>query len=199
MTRPHNTEINLRKQARTFARKRRETIVIVSLLLMTLLALSACEGTKKQLGMTRHAPDEFAVVKRAPLEMPTNFTLPPPQPGMPRPQETAPTEQARKVVFGNESATPSDMAAGEAALLQEAGAHLADPDIRRTVDAEAASLSEKDRPVANRLIGWTGLVGDKNNQPPATIVNPRKETERLNRNAETGQPVTEGKTPTIKD
>jgi len=40
---------------------------IASLCLIALLGLAGCEGTKKQLGLTRSAPDEFSVVKRAPL------------------------------------------------------------------------------------------------------------------------------------
>ena len=49
--------------------------------LISFLALSGCSDAKEQLGLTRSAPDEFAVVKRAPLAMPPDYTLRPPRPG----------------------------------------------------------------------------------------------------------------------
>ena len=41
-----------------------------SLIATMVLALSACEGVKKQLGFTKQSPDEFKVVSRAPLTLP---------------------------------------------------------------------------------------------------------------------------------
>ena len=50
--------------------KRKHFSAALSLALAAALTLSACAGAKEELGLTRSAPDEFAVVKRAPLEMP---------------------------------------------------------------------------------------------------------------------------------
>jgi len=41
-----------------------------------------------------------------------------------------------------------------------------------------------------------GLDGD---QPSASIVNAKEESERLQQNEASGKPVTEGKTPTIEE
>ena len=66
------------------------------------LALAACEGVKQELGMTKQAPDEFAVVaSKAPLVVPPEFTLRPPRPGAPRPQEPQPAETARNALVAS--------------------------------------------------------------------------------------------------
>src|SRR5690554_5294054 len=46
------------------------------------------------------AAGEFTVVKRAPLSLPPEYALRPPEPGAPRPQEPSPTAQARQQVLG---------------------------------------------------------------------------------------------------
>ncbi len=48
--------------------------------------------------MDRVGPDEFAVESRAPLTIPPEFNLRPPQPGAPRPQEATAADKARKVI-----------------------------------------------------------------------------------------------------
>ena len=128
-----------------------------NLLLISFLAagtLSACSNAKQSLGLTRSAPDEFAVVKRAPLEMPPDYGLRPPRPGAPRPQEQGMNEQARATVFGSDSgARKAAPASGESALLQQAGATNTDPNIRNVVDRDSAIESPEKKPVAERLFG----------------------------------------------
>ena len=48
--------------------------------------------------MDRVGPDEFAVESRAPLTLPPEFDLRPPQPGAPRPQEVTAADKARRVI-----------------------------------------------------------------------------------------------------
>lgn len=154
--------------------------------------LSACDGAKEQLGLTRSSPDEFAVVKRAPLEMPPEFTLRPPEPGAPRPQEQATADQARAAILGDVSAGQGQTK-GEMALLQSADARF-NPDIRQIVNEEATRTERKNEPVVKKLLN---IGGDS--LPPATIVDPQAEAERLKRNAAEGKPVTEGETPVIEN
>ena len=61
--------------------------------------LTACGVFEEQLGLNKQAPDEFRVVARAPLTLPPDFTLRPPEPGVARPQEGTTAQQARKVIF----------------------------------------------------------------------------------------------------
>ncbi|MBK5955442.1 hypothetical protein CCR92_15760, partial [Rhodospirillum rubrum] len=55
---------------------------LVAAALLAPLALSGCSNAKKSLGLDRQPPDEFKVVTRAPLAMPPDFNLRPPQPGI---------------------------------------------------------------------------------------------------------------------
>ena len=80
------------------------------------------------------------MVSRAPLSLPPDYGLRPPQPGAPRPQEGAIPDQAKLAVTGVASnraaANPGGGSAGEAALLQQAGASRAQSDIRAVVNQE---------------------------------------------------------------
>src|SRR5258707_400960 len=62
------------------------------------LLLSGCTDVRRVVGMDRVGPDEFAVESRAPLTIPPEFDLRPPQPGAPRPQEASSADKARKVI-----------------------------------------------------------------------------------------------------
>ena len=53
---------------------------------------------KKAIGLEKTSPDEFAVESRAPLEMPPDFDLRPPQPGASRPQEKSSDKLAKQVI-----------------------------------------------------------------------------------------------------
>lgn len=157
------------------------------------LSLGACSNAKESLGLEKKSPDEFQVVKRAPLELPPSYSLRPPRPGAPRPQEQAPIEEARETVFGGEQGNvPKEVSSTESALLQQAGATRVDPNIRDTVDRESQELSP-DRPVVKKLLS----IGGKE-EPAATIVDADKELERLQKNQAEGKPVTEGETPSIE-
>ena len=63
-------------------------------------ALGGCNSVRSTFGLERNPPDEFAVVSRAPLTLPPDFSLPPPSPGALRPQESTPSQQAASALFG---------------------------------------------------------------------------------------------------
>jgi Protein of unknown function (DUF3035) len=60
--------------------------------------LSGCTDVKQMIGMDQPMPDEFAVESRAPLTVPPDFDLRPPEPGAPRPQEKSAEQQAEQVM-----------------------------------------------------------------------------------------------------
>jgi hypothetical protein len=62
------------------------------------LLIAGCTDLKKAIGLERTSPDEFAVESRAPLTMPPDFNLRPPQPGAARPQEKSSDQQARQAI-----------------------------------------------------------------------------------------------------
>jgi hypothetical protein len=149
------------------------------------ITLSACEKTKEQFDFSKKAPDEFAVVKRAPLEMPPDYTLRPPRPGAPRPQELATDEQARAAVIGGvmgQDATTTNAApvvrgvsAGENILLQKTGAANANPNIRAIVDKEAPEIAEDQMTGLDKMKRAVG----QDIKDPATVVDPKAEVERM--------------------
>jgi Protein of unknown function (DUF3035) len=64
----------------------------------TALLISGCTDMKRAIGLEKTEPDEFAVESRAPLEMPPDFDLRPPQPGASRPQEKSSDKLARHAI-----------------------------------------------------------------------------------------------------
>lgn len=87
--------------------------------------------------LDRDRPDEFAVQRQAPLVVPPDFSLTPPQPGTPRPAEGTAAEQALDVLFGG----PAPRSEVETSVLDRAGA--ADPGIRSEVgDPDTATVAK---------------------------------------------------------
>jgi len=166
-----------------------------------LVALGACEGIKNQLGLSKSVPDEFRVVSRAPLSLPPEFTLRPPEPGATRPQEGTTVNQARSAVFkapgqeatGLEPTSESDRRTrGERALLMSAGADRAQPGIRQSLNSETQDINEANADFIDDLVFWRAA------QQPGVVVDPEAEAQRLRTNAALGRPSTSGQTPTIE-
>lgn len=98
-------------------------------------SLSACGKS----GYDRNRPDEFAVARQAPLVIPPDFALVPPQPGAPRPQDTTPSNQALDALFGGSQAR----SASENATLDAAGRTTADPGARSTAGSPTTNVVDK--------------------------------------------------------
>jgi hypothetical protein len=166
-----------------------------------ILALSACEGIKKQMGMTKQSPDEFKVVSRAPLTLPPDFTLRPPEPGTPRPQEGTAPQKARNVVFRLDQPKTAPLerkinsdgrTLGELSLLRAAGADKIEPGIRQTVDRETQQINTVGEDFIQSLVFW------RKKETPGLLVDASGESRRLRENAALGKAVTAGETPTIE-
>jgi hypothetical protein len=76
----------------------RRTGYALTLLCSAGMLISGCTDLKKAVGLEKNSPDEFAVESRAPLEMPPDYDLRPPQPGASRPQEKSSDKLARQVI-----------------------------------------------------------------------------------------------------
>lgn len=168
---------------------------------LSLLTLSACGSVREQFDFSKQAPDEFAVVRRAPLEVPPDLNtapLPAPQPGAPRPQEMHPTAQARATILGTPSASigaGEGVTQGERAILQRAGAVSVPANVRTQIDAETAQIVKDETPAVARLQRMVG----KRIEEPAVEVDPTAETLRLRANREAGRPIAEGETAVRED
>ena len=167
-------------------------------LIVGAIGLGGCESAKEVIGLTKQAPDEFAVVTRAPLSIPPQYGLRPPKPGAARPQETTPTRKARTILLGNSGRKGQDAAVasgkfsrGEAAFLKRAGALNVDPSIRQKVNVESSALAEADKSVLRKVIFW------QDPEEPGKIVDARKESRRLREVTAQGESITKGEVPTI--
>lgn len=98
------------------------------------MALSACGGSGV---FNRERPDEMAVQRQAPLVVPPDFALEPPQEGAPRPSEGSASQKALEAMFG----TPAPRSGLETSALDKAGD--ADPGIRSSVGDMATHTVQK--------------------------------------------------------
>ena len=159
------------------------------------LILGGCESSKELLGMEKQAPDEFAVYTRAPLSLPPQYGLRPPEPGKQRPQADNPTVSARDAILGSAKRTPPPapgQTPGIQALLSKVEADKALPDIRNIVNRETATLAVEDMSMSEKIMFW----GTPNEY--GTIVDAKKETRRIQENQALGQTLTKGTVPTIE-
>lgn len=159
------------------------------------VGLGGCQKTREAFGLEKSAPDEFAVVTRAPLTMPPDYGLRPPSPGAPRPQEREVKEEARRLLVQSGRAADDGSAAGspgQTALLGRAGAANVDPGIRQTVSRESQALAEGDKGLVDRLMFW------RPEEAKGAAVDPTLEAKRLRENSALGDAATKGPTPVIQ-
>jgi hypothetical protein len=164
---------------------------------LCVVSLAACQNVKKELGVGRNSPDEFTVVKRAPLTLPPDYELRAPAEGTLAPPSAA-VEQARSALMGETTGELSGKS-GDAddVLLQKMGATGADPNIRSVIAEENGYLALENKTVADKLLNW-GETPPTDAKVPASIVNAAEEKKRIEQNAAEGKPVNEGDVPVIE-
>jgi len=155
--------------------------------------LAGCNtDLSRTFGLTHDAPDEFTVTTRAPLSMPPDFSLRPPRPGAPRPQEQSTRTQAEQALVPQQAlgVTAGADSPGQDALVSEAGP--APPkNIRAQVDQDA-QLDQPGQSFTDKLLFW------RTPPQPGVVVDPTKEAQRLRQNAALGRSVDDGDTPIIQ-
>ena len=117
-------------------------------------AASGCSSMARAVGATKVAPDEFRVVTSAPLTLPPDYSLRPPRPGEPRPQELAPDAEAHAALYGTDVAP--NASAGERALVTAANADAVDPNVRDQVDFESQNIVHRSDAFADSVINFHG-------------------------------------------
>jgi len=181
---------------------------------------SGCEGgsVKQTLGIDSGAPDEFKVVSRPPLSVPPQFSLRPPAVGESSANPNATDKQAESLVMGrpvdntdsetfklkSSAADTSVIPVGtaymnkagkttaESQFLQKAGAQSIDPTVRQTLVEEKIMRQEKLEEAS--WWDWMTLSPDKKE----TLVDAKKEAERIEKNEKEGKPANDGETATVK-
>lgn len=156
--------------------------------------LSGCDTTRlaRTFGFTRDAPDEFTVTTRAPLSMPPDFSLRPPRPGAPRPQEQSEARKAEETLVPQTalSSPQTGLSPGQQALVQQAGPP-APANIRQELTQERQAR-QADQSFVDQLLFWR----QSGSQP--VLVDPKREAQRLRGNAALGQSPESGDTPIIQ-
>lgn len=104
------------------------------------LLMSGCSGFKQALGIERQSPDEFAVESRAPLTIPPEFSLRPPQPGAARPQERTAAQRAREAIDTAGPGQPGQQASGGLPRPAIGGGETVDPNQQLGANSLARKL-----------------------------------------------------------
>ncbi|GAB4523422.1 MAG: DUF3035 domain-containing protein [Parvularculaceae bacterium] len=130
--------------------------------------LAACVGGKK-------SPDEFAIVTKAPLVIPPDFSLRPPAPGEESLPQNDPRARARNALYGPGGASAAGLSQGEMLLLARANTQAADPAIRAVLNSETGRLAQKDRGLADMILFWNGAPPIDAEEP----LDPAEEERRL--------------------
>ncbi|MEO0607761.1 MAG: DUF3035 domain-containing protein [Pseudomonadota bacterium] len=120
------------------------------------LAMSLATGCSSLGGST--SPDEFRVVKKAPLVIPPEYSLRPPQAGQAQPFEVDESRIGTVSAFGTDLGQNASPA--ERALVAAAGANAVSPIIRQQVDWEQAKTIRKTSSVSDRVLDWEGSEDD---------------------------------------
>ncbi len=123
-------------------------IALVALLTAAAATTSGCASLQRSMGQGKIVPDEFRVVTSAPLTLPPEYSLRPPRPGEPRPQELE-SNAERSALFGQD--TGANATPGERAFVSSAGAAAVDAGIRDTVDYEGQGIVRRNEQFANRV------------------------------------------------
>lgn len=131
----------------------------------SLAALGGCSSL-----MGTGTPDEFRVVRKAPLTIPPDYNLHPPKPGESRPQELEPDAQARVALFGQDFG--KNASEGEKLLVKQAGGDTVDRTVRSEVDYDSAQILRKSNSFADEILNF-------GRKPSAAVVDPATEAARL--------------------
>lgn len=194
---------------------RRRAAAVAAVLAVGAL-LGGCGQFRDALGVNKDPPDEFQVVQRAPLALPPNYDLRPPEPGAERPQELSPTDSAAARILGRRAVPATAPAAGVnpagvgpvvqaaprapvsvqtggiAALRDQLRLDEAEPNIRQVVNRETADFVYESEYPIDKLLFW------KDKPESGVLVDAQAESRRLRENTALGQPVGTGVTPVIE-
>lgn len=131
----------------------------VALVGIAALSLAGCDTIRNAAGMEKSAPDEFAVLTKAPLVIPPDYNLMPPRPGAVPTNQVEPTESAQQTLFGNDPATiaaqlPTTYSDSEKMLLANAGVQNIDPQIRQHLQSDNKAMVATDDGFTKDILFW---------------------------------------------
>ena len=135
-------------------------------ILMAIFASSiilGCTQTTKALGIKKNAPNEFNILTKAPLVVPPEYNLRPPQIGTSSSENNYSQESAREALLGNiDEVEPTR---GEVVLMSKAGVGSANPEIRLEIDG-SNSVERKSRGFSDQVLFWKDGSSISSNSTP---------------------------------
>ncbi len=189
----------------------------IFVILFATAMVSACGDTtvRENLGLVRTPPDEFKVVSRAPLTVPKEFFLYPPDEAAERAEVAkSGNSTARDAIFGNDNAPNDDYLShyqsktpnvadaaienvnsseipsnAESSLLQKMNVVERGDDIRQILRTENDATTAKEDDFLEQL-----RTPIKTSEP---IVDADKERTRLKQNKDSNKPINSGEVPTV--
>ncbi|MDP3492579.1 MAG: DUF3035 domain-containing protein [Hyphomonadaceae bacterium] len=151
---------------------------------IVLLGFAAIAATGATACSSMNTPDEFRVVRKAPLTVPPEYNLRPPAPGSSRPQELSSESQARVAVFGVDFGQQASE--GEKAFVKAAGGDAVDRSVRSAVDYDNAQILRKNRSFADAILNFGQA------SPNDPVLDAAAEAERLRAQEEALKDITGG-------
>jgi len=133
--------------------------------------LSGCQSFRDAAGLTKQAPDEFAVVSKAPLIIPPDYNLKPPKPGEAPTNQVSPTDAAEGTLYGAglpATSSHGQLSLGEQMLLDKAGASDANNMIRQRIAADNRAMLAADNSFTERLLFQSGTSDASAGTPVST-------------------------------
>lgn len=169
----------------------------IALLAVVTGLLAGCDTLRDASGASKAPPDEFAVLTKAPLIIPPDYNLRPPQPGAAPTNQVEPTRAAQQTLYAQDPQTvASNMAGnysqGEKLLLAYAGVQNADPSIRQDIASDAKSMQGATDDFTDSVLFW------KKPETAEVPVNADAEAGRVSAQQAAGQKVGGGAAPPPK-
>lgn len=182
---------------------RNNTLLFINLI-SALLITSSCTSVKQELGVARNSPDEFTVIKRAPLTIPPEYNLVPPldanDPKAIAHQENSmksPTDKAKEAMFGTSSTKNLKADKSDGNFLAKLKADNTNPDIRRVIEEDNGYIALNNMSLVERLTSSDEEVAAQD-KVPESVVDAKAEDKRIKENQKANKPITSGEVPVIE-
>ena len=166
------------------------------------ILLIGCSSARDIVGLSKQSPDEFEVVTRPPLSLPPDYGLRIPIPNISKTQDKSVRGRADELIIARGSFSPRQKLLGrdglgtispaEDAILGRAQARSSDDSIRAKLSSDNKTISGTDKKLIDKIIFWQGA------EKPGAILDPEKESKRINDLKSDGKTIANGDVPVIE-
>ena len=161
-------------------------VLNITIIILSILLLSACSKVRESAGVTRKSMDEFKVIENPPLIIPPEFNLLPPNQLSEKDINDVESNLAKEILFGlnNENSNNNKKISTINNILSNAGALELKNSVREEIDQQ---FSNEIKTNSIYGINWEDEVD---------VLDALKESERIRNNNFEGESIITGETPT---